>query len=190
MRLLEFSRDNGGANPQQHTPEPTLHAEDPLRTPSSRPSNKARRVFPIEGNAVRKPAERPNIDIEQLRERIEILEQRMQERARNEGTPVASRDIETLKQRMKLLERNINSELWAAKQREHTMLEILARQPLKIRIKQRLARIPTHDLPAIGRWLKAVAVEWWQDTQPGWWQGLANAWRESLDKARGLPPSS
>ena len=189
MRLLEFTRDNGGANPQQRTPEPTLHAEDPKRAPLNRPANKTSRVFPIEGNTARKPAERPAINIEQLQQRIEILERRMQARAKNDGTPVASRDIEKLKQRMKLLERNINSELWAAKQREHTMLEILARPTLKIRVKQTLIRIKTQILPAVGRWLKAVAVEWWQDTRPGWWQGFAAAWQESLEKARGIQRS-
>jgi len=44
----------------------------------------------------------------------------------------------------------------------------------------------THNVPAIARWFKEAAIEWFDDSKPGWWPTLAAAWKESLDKARGV----
>ena len=66
------------------------------------------------------------------------------------------------------------------------MLEILARQPLEARLKQRAIRLYTHDLPVMGRWLFSCGKQWWEDNHPGWWPEFFQAWQESLDKARGI----
>lgn len=189
MRLLEFNRNEGGANPQQPpaakkpsrpvtrsaaaTPKPTL------ATPHQRA-----RVFPVKTSTTRKPARRSPIDLEQLQQRIVALELRIQERGERRRAQVSTRELELLKQRIQLLERNVNSELWAAKQREYTMLQLLSRPTLQERIRKQLMHLRTHQLPAIGNWLKAEGREWWQHNQPHWWSRFARAWQESLEQAR------
>jgi len=154
MRLLEFGRDEGGANPLQtgrpdpadgaavqKSPAATLEAPRPLAKPA-RNTRKAR-VFPIKpGNGQRKP-----IDLEQLQQRVEVLEKRIKSRTEALGDDIAKRDLELLKQRMKLLERNVNNELWAAKQREYHMLQLMAKPTLRMAIRQRYNILRGKTLP-------------------------------------------
>jgi hypothetical protein len=193
MRLLEFNRDDGGANPQQAVREqprrkaPAAPVERPRKPAHVAPelfANRKAKVFPVKTSTTRKPIRRGPIDLEQLQHRIAMLEHRIQTRAEQTGEHPAVKELEFLKQRMKLLERNLENELWAARQREHTMLEILSRRPLKIVLQQKLMQLWRGQLPATGRWLQAVGREWWNDTQPRWWPHFAQAWRESLEKAR------
>ena len=98
-----------------------------------------------------------------------------------------SHDLELLKQRVGRLQQSIHAELWASKQREHTMLQILSKPSFKTALLQHIEHIRTKLLPAAGRWIVAAGRQWWQDSHPQWWPALAKAWQESLDKARGLP---
>jgi hypothetical protein len=193
MRLLEFNRDDGGANPQHAVRDqsrrkapasPVEHPRKPAHATPEMFANRKAKVFPVKTSTTRKPVRRGPIDLEQLQHRISMLEQRIQTRAEQAGGHPASKELALLKQRMKLLERNLESELWAARQREHTMLEILSRRPLKVVLKHKAVRLWRDQLPAMGRWLQAVANEWWDDNQPRWWEKFAQAWRESLEKAR------
>lgn len=191
MRLLEFENANSGANPQAAILTKKA-AKKPARKTVARkavatPSPEASKVFPINGNnAVQQPVRRQPIDLEQLQQRIEVLERRLRERARTAGQQLPVKDLEQLKQRMKLLERSVHNELWAAKQREHTLLEMLARPPLHHLIRDHAKRFHRHTLPATCRWCAECGREWWSDNQPLWWPRFARAWQESLDKARGI----
>ncbi len=195
MRLLEFDQADSSADIQQTT-HITSQLKDLPGTPAVRvhPARKpvsavksAPRVFPINDETLRTPAQRGPIDLEALQQRVVALEHRVKERAAaNKRSAIATEELDELKQRMLKLERNVNGELWLAKQREYTMLEILARPPLATRINHGITRIMTHNLPAIGRWFKEAAVEWFDDSKPGWWPTLAAAWKESLDRARGV----
>ena len=190
MRLLEFGRDEGGANPLQtgrpdpadgapvqKSPAAILEAPRPL----AKPARKAR-VFPIKpGNAQRKP-----IDLEQLQQRVEVLEKRIKARTEALGDDVAKRDLEMLKQRMKLLERNVNNELWAAKQREYHMLQLMAKPTLRMAIRQRYNILRGKTIPALLESLSEFSGHWWRNSQPQWWNRCASAWQESLDRARGI----
>ncbi|MGB5441457.1 MAG: hypothetical protein WBN57_02340 [Gammaproteobacteria bacterium] len=192
MRLLEFSHTDGDADQQETahiaarikdrsgipTPQPRVHSARQAASPATADA----RVFPVKGSRIQLPAQRGPIDLENLQQRVAILEKRI--RMRMETAQASSPDLEELKQRLLKLERNINSELWAAKQREYTLLEMLARPSPGARIAAGIARFRSHHLPAIGRALAEAAREWWQDSHPDWWPGFARAWRESLDNAR------
>jgi hypothetical protein len=203
MRLLEFNRDEGGANPipaKPHTlpktakpslqqpatataPSPARAAtakRSPKRTKPAKPA----RVFPLK-SVTTPQARRKPIDLEQLQHRVSVLEKRIKDRTEALGDEVASKDLEKLKQRMQLLERNINSELWAAKQREYAMLQIMAKPTLKMALRQGYAKFRTNTIPALVKSLGESSRLWWTHSQPGWWSGFAAAWQESLDKARG-----
>jgi DNA-binding response OmpR family regulator len=130
---------------------------------------------------VKTPVSRQPIDIEQLQQRVDVLERRIRERARANGSQLPVRDLEQLKQRMKLLERSVHNELWAARQREHSLLELLARPPLKQLIRKHVKRLHSGALHATRRWSATLG----QLNQPLWWPHFARAWQESLDKARG-----
>lgn len=201
MRLLEFNLDESGANPQHHPAvqkpsEPAVRAATPAKKPALAAAHQRAKVFPVKTNTTRKPAppqaqvsepapkRRSPIDIEQLQQRIVALELRIQERIDRRGEQVPNRELLLLKQRIKLLERNVNSELWAAKQREYTMLQLLSKPTLKARIHKLFKYLREHKLPEIGNWLEVEAREWWQHSQPHWWPKLARAWQESLDQAR------
>jgi len=143
MRLLEFNRDDGGANPQQAVREQSRRkasvppVERPRKTAHTAAelfANRKAKVFPVKTSTSRKPIRRGPIDLEQLQHRIAVLEQRIQTRAEQAGEHPAIKELALLKQRMKLLERNLENELWAARQREHTMLEILSQRPLKVNL--------------------------------------------------------
>jgi hypothetical protein len=194
MRLLEFNKDDGGANPRRpgsgKQPGKTARSSvQPLPSPRQlNTPNKAtpasRRPFPVNGNTLPKAAGPAPIDIEHLQERIVILERRLAEVSSRSDRKASVEELQQLQQRMRALETSLDNEIWQAKQREHTMLEMLAKPSLKQRIRQRFNRLLATDLPALGRMLKRLLHSWWQDSQPGWWPSLARNWRESLDKAR------
>jgi hypothetical protein len=190
MRLLEFENVDSGSSPQAARvtgkpaahPSQKIHAPRQARTPTPPPGQ----VFALHDNpSVPQPVRRQPIDIEQLQERIEVLERRLRLRARDNDSPLPIKDLEQLKQRMKLLERSVHSELWAARQREHTLLEMLARPPLKQLVRDRARRLRSHTLPATREWCVAAGQNWWEENKPLWWPRFASAWQESLDKARG-----
>jgi hypothetical protein len=189
MRLLEFNRDTGGANPQTlaAAKPPSKKATRPVKlTPRAATPERSAKVHSL--NTAKTPAmvRRP-IDLEQLQERIEVLEQRIETRAQNSAEHPASRDLEILKQRVGRMQQSIHAELWAARQREQTMLEILSRPSFKTALLQLIEHVHTRQLPAAGRWTVTTARQWWQNSHPHWWPAFASAWRESLNKARGLP---
>ena len=193
MRLLEFNRDDGGANPQQavrrqpRRKAPAAPLEPPHKPVHANPelfANRQAKVFPVKTSTTRKPVRRGPIDLEQLQHRIAVLERRIQARAEQTGEHPAVKELELLKQRMKLLERNLENELWAARQREQTMLEMLSRRQFKATVKHEVMKSWRVRLPAMGRWLQSVSKEWWEDNQPRWWPEFARAWQESLEKAR------
>ena len=189
MRLLEFNRDTGGANPQilAAAKPPSKKAARPVKlTPRAAPAARSTNVLPLNTAETPATARRP-IDLEQLQQRIEALEQRIQTRAQNSTEHPASRDLEILKQRVGRMQQSIHAELWAARQREQTMLEILSRPSFKTALLQRIEHIRTLQLPAAGRWTVTTACQWWQNNHPHWWPAFARAWQESLNKARGLP---
>jgi flagellar motility protein MotE (MotC chaperone) len=203
MRLLEFGLDDGGANPVAARQPSRPEAAKPFRVPeaaravpspsgpaaskpqqnSSAPAKKAR-VYPLKTAGTPTNLRKP-IDLEQLQQRIVVLEQRIKARSEALGDEVAARDLAQLKQRMKLLEHNINNELWAAKQREYNMLQMMAKPTLKTALKQGYAKLKSKTAPAVLASLVGSYRYWWLNSQPGWWQGFMAAWHESLDKARG-----
>ena len=93
-------------------------------------------------------------------------------------------ELEQLRKRLKLLERKVESELWSARQREYTLLEMLARRPKKVPFQARLMKLLQELPPAVLRWCKAVGREWWLDSQPLWWPQFHAAWQEALYRAR------
>ena len=202
MRLLEFGLDDGGANPVPTKQQSRTEAAKPFKVPaaakapspsspvmhrptrnSSTPAKKAR-VYPLKSAQTAATLRKP-IDLEQLQNRIEVLEQRIKARTEALGDEVAARDLAKLKQRMKLLEHNINNELWAAKQREYNMLQMMAKPTLKTALRQGYARLKSKTVPAILAALGESYRHWWFNSQPGWWQAFMAAWYESLEKARG-----
>ena len=187
MRLLEFNLDAGGANPQSKTPpkipsKPVVRPVKLAKKPAA-PEQSAK-VFPLNAGETAARARKP-IDLEQLQQRIEVLERRILARNGETAEHPASQDVELLKQRVARLQQSVHAELWAARQREHTMLEILSRPSFKIVVKQRLKTFWSEQLPTAGHWLLDRAQQWWTGCQPGWWTEFAQAWQESLDKARG-----
>jgi hypothetical protein len=206
MRLLEFGLDDGGANPIPNHLRPLPDSTKPFRVPepaaaASSPSGASRRkpvlkravppkkatVHPLKSAATGHTQRKP-VDLEQLQQRISVLEQRIKARAEALGNEVAAKDLETLKQRMKLLERNIENELWAARQREYNMLQMMAKPTWKRAFRQGLTTFKLKTLPLLLQSLRNAYRQWWLDSQPGWWHSFAAAWRESLDKARGPSP--
>ena len=189
MRLLEFNRDTGGANPQTlaAAKPPSKKATRPVKLkPRAATPERSAKVLSLNTAEIPAMVRRP-IDLEQLQERIEVLEQRIQTRAQNSAEHPASRDLEILKQRVGRMQQSIHAELWAARQREQTMLEILSRPSFKTALLRRIEGIKTRQLASAGQWTKSTARQWWLDCQPHWWSAFARAWQESFDKARGLP---
>jgi hypothetical protein len=95
-----------------------------------------------------------------------------------------TRDFEKLHERLQRLEGHLNGELWAARQREHTLLELLSKPSLQTQLRQRIRRLLDRDLPALLRWSRRAGTGWWRDTQPAWWPRLAAAWHEAREQAR------
>ncbi len=187
MRLLELGRDAGDAESTasvvlQEPPETPARTRRTLKKPAA--GRGATRVFPINPLPQSGPARRKPINLEQLQQRIEVLEQRIQTRLMKQGDAAKKDDLEQLQKRMKLLERRIDTELWTARQREHTLLEMLAKPPLKTVIHQRARRLCTRVPHTCWCWFKAFGKEWWLDCQPLWWPKFASAWQEALAQAR------
>jgi hypothetical protein len=176
MRLLELGGDGGNANPQRPSGRTTPAGPTP---PGSG------KGFPVAGNTLVKPARNSSpVDLEQLQARIDFLENRLQNQAERLGEQPTLEELERLRQHMRRLEQDLETELWAAQQREHTLLELLSRPPLKQILNNRLRQFWQADLPAAGRWIQRMLQIWWLDAQPEWWPRFARAWQESLDKAR------
>jgi len=70
---------------------------------------------------------------------------------------------------MKLLEHNINNELWAAKQREYNMLQMMAKPTLKTALRQGYAKLKSKTAPSMLAALNESYRHWWLNSQPGWW---------------------
>jgi hypothetical protein len=187
MRLLELGRDAGDAESTasvvlQEPPETPARTRRTLKKPAA--GRGATRVFPINPLPQSGPARRKPINLEQLQQRIEVLEQRIQTRLMKQGDAAKKDDLEQLQKRMKLLERRIDTELWTARQREHTLLEMLAKPPLKTVIHRRAHQLCTCAPRSVWCWFKAFGKEWWLDCQPLWWPKFASAWQEALAQAR------
>lgn len=192
MRLLELGRHAGDAESLA-----AIVMQEPIEAPPKRRSNLKQ---PATGTAQASPgsasvfAINPHpqpgtgrvkpINLEQLHQRIEVLERRIQARLHKQGDAAKKEDLEKLHRRMKLLERRIDTELWTARQREHTLLEMLAKPPLKTIVRQRARQLCSSAPGACWCWLKAFGREWWLDCQPLWWPSFAAAWQESLKRAR------
>jgi hypothetical protein len=187
MRLLEFNLDAGGANPQSKTTDqsPLKKVPRPVKLAKPARSNPGK-VFPLNAGETATKVRKP-IDLEQLQQRIEVLEHRILASAEEGSAHPASQDLDLLKQRVARLQQSVHSELWAARQREHTMLQILSKPSFIAATKLRIERFREQQLPAAGRWLATSSRQWWQDCQPDWWTAFSQAWQDSLDKARGLP---
>jgi hypothetical protein len=196
MRLLEFSKDRGGANPQQsrarraksqsHAPlTPTKPAArpDPARTPPD-DSKIREETYPMRGSAVRKLVRRGPIDLEQLQQRIGFVERRLQEESVKTEQLATRTDVEQLRERMNRIEHTLEQELTTAHTREERLLQALDRPPLKILVKTRAIQFWQEDLHRIAAWLLKTARRGWQEFQPEWWPQLASAWKEALEKAR------
>jgi len=192
MRLLELRGNEGEADPRRavllHKADrkPAIDTRTLKRPAAGKKSPADSMVFPINARPPEKALRQRPIDLEQLQQRIEVLERRIQERIRNstETTPGNNKELEQLSQRMKLLERRIEAELWSARQREHTLLEMLARPPFQTVVKQHCVRFLRTAPAAALRCLRSAGRSWWQDAQPLWWPRFAAAWQEALARAR------
>jgi hypothetical protein len=131
-----------------------------------------------------KPARRNPVDLEALQSRIHTLEQRVLQQTGRIDRRARLADHDTLQTRIKRVEQTLNTELWAARQREHTMLEMLCKPPLKTALCEPVKKFWQTGVPAIRHWLQQAAASWWQDTQPRWWPQFAAAWQDALDQAR------
>ena len=111
MRLLEFNRDEGGANPipaKPHalpeTAKPSLKKPETAAAPSparaatvkrspkrTKPARQAK-VFPLKSVTSPQPRRKP-IDLEQLQHRVGVLEQRIKARTEALGDEVTAKDL-------------------------------------------------------------------------------------------------
>jgi hypothetical protein len=190
MRLLELGRHADDAESIA-----AVVMQEPLETPTGRRATLkqpttgqanpgAARVFPINSRPQPGTARRKPINLEQLHQRIEVLERRIQARLLKQGDSAKMEDLEQLHKRLIMLERRIDTELWTARQREHTLLEMLAKPPLKTVVHQRARQLCNSVPRACWCWFKAFGKEWWLDCQPLWWPRFAAAWQEALERAR------
>jgi len=191
MRLLELRGNEGDADPRRaallHKADrkPAINASAMNRPAPGKGSPADPRVFPINTRPPEKPLRHRPFDLEQLQRRIEELERRIHERARSSAeSGQGGKEIEQLRQRVKLLERRIEGELWSARQREHALLEMLARAPLQTVVKDYCTRFLQQAPPKTLRFLRSVGKAWWQDAQPLWWPRFAALWQEALTRAR------
>ncbi|MBT8117580.1 MAG: hypothetical protein KJO66_07090, partial [Gammaproteobacteria bacterium] len=104
MRLLELENVNDGGNPQAATPtRKPGHKPAGGAAPARRPDvtgTPARKVFPASGKyAMQKTLRRQPINIEQLQQRVQVLERRMRERASAEGSQLPVMELQQLRQR-------------------------------------------------------------------------------------------
>jgi hypothetical protein len=182
MRLLEFNKGEGGANPQRagthpqkRKPATQVTKVNPV-TPS-KPSRMPTRgtqvhnnTYPIQGNAIRKPVQRAPVDLELLQQRIGFLEKRLQDQSDKTEKLATIKDIDQLRERMNKMENNLE--------------QALHRPPLKTLLKARAIQFWHRDRHLITAWLLKMTRSAWQEFQPEWWPQFARAWQESLDKAR------
>jgi hypothetical protein len=182
MRLLEFNKDEGGANPQHARSRPD--ARKPVapvaQTNSSRPSKPSRipssaakvrnTVYPLQGTAIRKPVQHAPIDLELLQQRIGFLERRLQDQSDKTEKLATLKDIDQLRERMNRMENSLE--------------QALHRPPLKTYLRTRAIQFWRQDFPRIRAWMLKMTRSAWQEFQPEWWPQLASAWKESLEKAR------
>jgi hypothetical protein len=196
MRLLEFDTVISGENlrcPGQVAKKRKSPAKIPEFLIKSGKNNFSDLGLTDQGQPVRLPprsiplmqaAARNPVDLEQLQDRMDFIERRLQQQTRQAGKFARARELERLKLRMQVLERSLDHELAAAREREHRLLAALDTVSLKIRLRQRLMRLWLHDLPVTAHWLERFARAWWLDSQPEWWPRFTRAWRESLEQAR------
>jgi hypothetical protein len=190
MRLLELGRNADNAESPssvvlQDLPEPPVKRPRTAKQSAVRQSKPgAARVFPIKPHPNHAQPHRKPINLEQLHQRIEALEQRIQARLHKPGDGAKKEDLEQLLRRMKILERRIDTELWTARQREQALLEMLAKPPLTTIVRKHAKQLCDTVPGACWCWLKAFGKEWWLDCQPLWWPKFAAAWQEALDRAR------
>ncbi len=130
------------------------------------------------------PAARRPVDLEELRARIYALERRVFQQNARISDNVSPADLQKLKLRIQRLEHSLNGELWAARQREYTLLEILSKPPLKQVARERITHLWRSEIPAMSRWLQQAIKHCWRELRHVWWPTLVAAWQESLDKAR------
>ncbi len=190
MRLLELGRDADDAEVLS-----SLVREEPPQTPA-KPRQIAQqatdgsdvtelpRILPINTRPRPRTAQRKPVSLEQLHHRIEALERRIQVRLLKQHDAAKKEDLERLLARMQRIEQRIETELWTARQREYTLLELLARPPLKTVVRQHARTVCIHAPHACWRGFRAFGKEWWQDCQPLWWPKFAAAWQEALERAR------
>lgn len=195
MRLLEFDKDTSGANPRRpgqgvekrkkvvKIPEKLVKSGEISSTASLQLHPAQAVLAPPRVMPVKQAARNP-VDLELLQERLGFIERRLRQQGRQAGKLAKARELEKLELRMQLLERSLDHELGAAREREHRMLAALDTLSLKTRLRQRLMRLWLHDLPVIAHWLERGARAWWLDSQPAWWPRFTRAWRESLEQAR------
>ena len=128
MRLLEFNLDASDANPEAQSPPPTppKQAVRPVKL-VKQPATQAKsgKVMPLNTSSAPARTRKP-IDLEQLQQRIEILESRILARNKKPAEQPVNQDLELLKQRVARLQQSVLAELWAARMREHTLLQILS----------------------------------------------------------------
>jgi hypothetical protein len=196
MRLLEFSKDGGGANPQQsralrarrETAAPLTQAKPTRQATSARLPPRASKLRneadPGQGSTVRKLVQRGPIDLEQLQQRIGFLERRLQDQPTKAEQLATRKDLDQLRERMTRMEHALEQELATGHMREDRLLQALDRPPLKIWVKTRATQFWQEDLPRIAAWLLKAARRGWEEIQPEWWPQLVRAWKESLEKAR------
>jgi hypothetical protein len=196
MRLLEFNKDEGGANPQHSRSRPARRKpaapvtqvnpadqSKPARIPSSTPKVH-NTPYPLRGTAIRKLVQRAPIDLEQLQQRIGFLERRLQDQSKETEKLATRNDIDQLRERMNRVEHTLEQELAGARAREDRLLQAIDRPPFKILVRTYAIQFWRRDLPLIGAWLLKVVRSGWQEFQPEWWPQLASAWKEALEKAR------
>jgi hypothetical protein len=182
MRLLEFNKSEGGANPQRtrsHPPKrkpaaPVTQVKPVTPSKPSRISTSAAHVqnkaYPIQGTAIRKPVQRAPVDLELLQQRIGFLEKHLQDQSDKTEKLATLKDIDQLRERMKRVESRLE--------------QALHRPPLKTVLRARAIQFWHQDRPLIEAWLLKMTRSAWQELQPEWWPQLARAWKESLEKAR------
>jgi hypothetical protein len=189
MRLLELRGSDSGTSTAPTAPlrepigRPVIPARSLKKPLSGQRSPANARVFPINSRPGM-PARRP-IDLGQLLQRIEELEKRIQQRQARQADAARQEDVEQLIRRIKLLEQRVENELWNARQREHSMLELLAKQPLAVTLRQGALRFLEVAPRTIWHWCKVAGRAWWHDAQPHWWPRLAAAWEQAWIKAQG-----
>ena len=186
MRLLELrGSDSGTATDavlRESIGRPVIKARK-LKKPLSGQTPPANaRVFPINARPAT-PARRP-IDLAQLQKRIEELEKRIQQRQSRQADAARQEDVEQLIRRIRVLEQRVENELWSARQREHSMLELLARPTLAVTLRQGALHLLQAAPPTVWHWCRLAARSWWQDAQPHWWPRFAAAWQQAWARAQ------